>query len=150
LRLERGGAPLAHAHQGVAGQGGDLQQDVEVEGVTGGHHPQQAGDQQDVKRIKRTQAIAEGFGHQRPRAQKVDECDRGHRHQDEGAQVVHPQGDAHRRSPARHVIFHHPDPQDLHHEPEGRQQRSKQRQGRQREGQALVQQGPDQDQKGRH
>ena len=52
-----GGPVRTHADEGVARQGCDFQQDVKIEGVTGGHHAQQAHDKKHVQRVIGTEAV---------------------------------------------------------------------------------------------
>ena len=77
---ERGPA-RPHSDQGIACQGGDLDQDVEVEGITSGGDAQQACKQKDIEGVEGTQTVGVGFLHNRPGAQQIEKGHRGHGHE---------------------------------------------------------------------
>jgi hypothetical protein len=90
------GRPLALAHgdQRVAGQRGHLQEHVEVEGVAGEGHADQAGGGEEEQRVEQRHLVRELFVHPAGREKAREQGHRRDRHGDEAVDVVDPELDS--------------------------------------------------------
>ena len=99
-----GPAAVPAGDQGIGGQGGDLQEDVEVEEVPGEHHAGEPGQQQEHHRVHEQRLAGHLEAHQRPRSHQRQEPQRGQQQRHEGRERVEHELDAQRRRPAAHGV----------------------------------------------